>query len=250
VIEPRFFVYEHRRVDTGEVFYIGKGTWTPLKKYIRASTTSKRNIHWKRIVAKAGGFTHHILSEFVSESDALAEEIRQIEVHGRSNFGGILSNITAGGEGQSGVVMSDSTKRKISDANKGRPKPKHVRLAVSAAQIGVPNPPEQNKAHSMRMRGAGHPQFGKKQSAETIAKRVATRGDKCSGENHPFFGKTRPEHVKKALSDANSKPVWNVFTGTVYHSVDDAAYAVGKSITTVCRWLNGKRNNPTDLRYA
>lgn len=248
--DVRFFVYEHRRADTGEIFYIGKGKWTPLKRYTRAATTSKRNIHWKRIVAKAGGFTHHVVMEFLSERDALAEEVRRIELHGRSNSGGTLSNITAGGEGQSGVVMADDTKKKIAAANRGRPKPLHVRLAVSAAQRGVPNPPEQVAAHAKRMSGSGNPNFGKKNSLETIARRVATRGNKCSGESHPFFGKSRPDSVKKALSEANSRPVWNRFTGTVYHSIADAAYAAGKSVTVVSRWLNGARNNPTDLEFA
>lgn len=248
--DVRFFVYEHRRSDTGEIFYVGKGKWTPQKRYVRAATSSKRNIHWKRIVAKAGGFTHHVVAEFSSECDALSEEVRRIELYGRSNLGGILSNITAGGEGQSGVVMTEETKRKIAAANMGKPKPPHVRLAVSAAQRGVPNPPDQVAAHSRRMSGSGNPNFGKKNSPETIAKRVATRGNKCSGESHPFFGKTRPDHVIAALREANSRPVWNKFTGTVYHSVTDAAYAVGKSVAVVSRWLNGTRSNPTDLEYA
>lgn len=248
--EARFFVYEHRRLDTGEVFYVGKGKWTPLKRYIRAATTSKRNAHWKRIVAKADGFSHHVVSEHALESDALAEEVRRIASYGRSNIGGVLCNITAGGEGQSGTAMSESTKQKIAAAHRGRAKPAHVRAAVSAAQRGVPNPVEQVRAHAIRMTGAGNPNFGKKNSAETIAKRVATRGDKCSGANHPFFGKKRPESVVQKLREANSRPVVDRATGVVYPSVGDAAKAIGKAHSTVSRWLRGARLNPTSLRFT
>lgn len=248
--DVRFFVYEHRRGDTGEVFYVGKGKWTPLKRYIRASTTSRRNIHWRRIVVKAGGFTHHVVAEFAFECDALAEEVRRISEYGRSNLGGALSNITAGGEGQSGIVMSASTRQKIAAANRGRPKPASVRAAVSAAQRGVPNPPEQTKAHALRMTGPGNPNFGKKNSAETIAKRVATRGDKCSGANHPFFGKKRPESVVQKLREANSRQVVDRASGVIYRSVGDAAKAIGKADSTVSRWLRGVRHNPTSLELA
>lgn len=250
MIEARFFVYEHRRADTGEVFYVGKGKWTPLKRYIRASTTSKRNIHWKRIVAKAGGFTHHVIVEFLAEPDALADEVQRIASYGRRNIGGVLCNITAGGEGQSGIVMSEGTKQKIAAAHIGRPKPEHVKAAVSAAQRGVPNPPEQTRAHAVRMTGAGNPNFGKKNSAETIAKRVATRGNKCSGAEHPFFGKKRPESVLQKLRDANNRRVVDRATGTVYQSVGDAAKAVGKARSTVSRWLSGGRPNPTTMELA
>lgn len=250
VTDPRFFVYEHMRKDSGEVFYVGKGTWTPKKRYIRASTTSKRNVHWKRVVAKCGGFDHRIVAEFDSEDGALREEVRRIGEYGRSNFGGVLVNITSGGEGQSGVVMSSETKQKIADANRGKPKPDHVKRAVSAAQRGVSNPPEQSAKHSLRMRGEKNPNYNKKNSAETIAKRVATRGSKCSGESHPFFGKSRPAHVVQRLREANSLKVVDMATGETYQSVKCAASAFGRSESTVSRWLHGVRRNPTSLRFA
>lgn len=175
MIERTYFVYRHRRPDTGAVFYIGKGCRTALKKYIRANTTSRRNIHWCRVVEKAGGFIAEVLIDFYAEADALAYEQALIAEYGRSNYGGALCNITAGGEGQCGLVMPPEWRAKIAAAHRGRPKPEHVKRAVSAAQRGVPNPPEQVRQHALRMTGAGNPNFGKKNSPETIAKRVATR---------------------------------------------------------------------------
>lgn len=250
MIDNRFFIYVHRRSDTGEVFYVGKGTWTPLKKYVRSNATSKRNFHWKRVVAKSGGFTSEVVAEFSMEADAFNEEVRLIALYGKSNSGGILCNMTDGGEGHSGLSPSQETRTKVASALSGKPKTQHVKDSVSRAQRGVPNPEWQNKEHSIRMTGAGNPNFGTKNSKETIAKRVATRGDKCSGVNHPFFGKKRPQHVVDILREKQSRPVIDRATGARYATVGAAAAAFGKSITTVCRWLNGKRRNPTLLEYA
>jgi hypothetical protein len=249
-VTKRFFVYVHRRADTTEIFYIGKGTWTPLKRYIRASTTSHRNVHWQRIVAKACGFTHEIVGEFDDEALALAEEVRRIAEHGRANLGGMLCNITAGGEGQSGASHSVETRSKIAAALRGKPKSAHVKAAVSLAQRGVPSSPEQGRAHSLYMSGVGNPNWGKKNSPETIAKRISTRGQKCSGADHPFYGKKRPQHVIDALRAKNSRPVIDRTTGITYPSVKDAAKAIGKADTTLLRWLSGRRPNPTRLEFA
>lgn len=246
----KHFVYLHRRADSGEVFYVGKGTWTPLKKYIRASTTSRRNIHWKRIVTKCGGFTHEVIAEFDIEAEAFAEEIRLIAEYGKCNYGGLLCNITDGGEGHSGFSPTEETRSKMSAAARGKPKPDHVKAAVSAAQRGVPNPPAQVAAHSIRMTGAGNPNFGTKNSAETIAKRVATRGHKCSGADCHFYGKPQPEYIKAKLREANSRKVIDRATGTIFESITAAAAHVGRSNSVVQRWLAGKRPNKSTLRYA
>ena len=245
-----FFVYIHRRPDTGEVFYVGKGTRTKLKQYIRANTTSRRNIYWRRVVAKAGGFSVEVLADFFDEVDAFAYECELISAHGRVGVGGALCNLTDGGEGHSGLSPSEETRRKMSNAHRGRPKPDHVKRAVSLAQRGVPNPPEQGRAHSERMSGKNHPKWGKKDSPETIAKRVATRGRQCAGADCHFYGKPQPDHIKAKLREANSKKVIDRATGTLYARIADAAAAVGKSTATVSRWLTGARRNPTSLEFA
>lgn len=246
----KYFVYIHRRADCGDVFYVGKGTWTPLKKYIRASTTSRRNIHWKRIVAKCGGFTHEVVADFDVEADAFAEEIRLIAVHGKCNDGGLLCNITDGGEGHSGLSPTIETRAKMSAAHSGKLKSESVKQAVSKAQRGIPNPSWQNEEHSRKMTGSGHPKFGKKDSAETCAKRSASMTGKLAGEKHPFFGKKRPQHVIDVLRAKQSKRVFDSATGAIYATLADAAMACGRSSTTVSRWLSGHRPNPTTLRFA
>ncbi|MEX2517534.1 MAG: NUMOD3 domain-containing DNA-binding protein [Gammaproteobacteria bacterium] len=250
MIERTFFVYTHSRPDTNEVFYVGKGTRTRLKQYIRATTTVRRNIYWRRIVKKAGWFNVKIFADFFDECDAFAYERELIALYGRRVDGGTLCNLTSGGEGHAGLSPSAETRLKMSKSNRGIPKSEYVKQAVSLAQRGVPNPPEQNLAHSIRMSGPSNPNFGKKNSPETIAKRVATRGNKCSGESHPFYGKKRPQHVIDVLREKQSRAVIDNATGTIYPTVQDAATAFGKASSTISRWLHGHRRNPTSLEFA
>jgi hypothetical protein len=46
--QNKFYVYEHLKQNTGEVFYIGRGCRN------RAFQSRSRNSHWKNIVNKYG----------------------------------------------------------------------------------------------------------------------------------------------------------------------------------------------------
>jgi hypothetical protein len=59
--------------------------------------------------------------------------------------------------------------------------------------------PEVRQKISESRMGNKNPMFGKKQSKETIAKRVA----KYTGENHPYFGKKRSLESRKRMSEAH-----------------------------------------------
>lgn len=150
-----FYVYIHIRLDTGEIFYVGKGQ----KKRIRS--TKHRNLHWRRIVEKHGRSTY-IHSSWENESDAFAEEVRLIAEFRKS--GVKLVNLTEGGEGSSGMAPflgkthSAETRAKISAANKGNPGcPGYTHSAEARAKI------------SAAMKGNTH-NLGHFPSAETRAK--------------------------------------------------------------------------------
>lgn len=250
----RHYTYLHRRATDGSVFYVGKGTEkngraTPL--YSRASDHKKRNRYWVRSVAK-----HGLLVEVYAMciDDATAQELEKelIALYGKVADGGLLCNMTDGGDGHAGLSPSEETRRKVSEANKGAKRTLAQRMAVSNAQKGVKNSKEQNEAHSRRMSGAGNPWYGKNPSKETLRKRSESMKGKLAGEKHPFYGKKRP-NVAAKISGGKSyraKRVIDVLTGVVYDCASEAASAIGVSPQSLSRQLLGHRHNKTNLRFA
>lgn len=127
VDKGKFYLYRHIRLDKDEPFYIGIGTKTNKKHYTlsgeyqRAFVFHKENSIWKRIVNK----TKYSI-EILLESDDLnfikKKEEEFIKLYGRINLKtGILSNLTDGGESQSGRVgkpLSEKHKKILSDRMK------------------------------------------------------------------------------------------------------------------------------------
>lgn len=97
----KYFVYIHRRATDGRVFYVGKGC-----RY-RHKSTWNRSAHWHNIVNKHG-YTIEIVENGMTEKDAFALEIDLIAKY--KDHG--LCNRTIGGEGASGVIVSEETKAK------------------------------------------------------------------------------------------------------------------------------------------
>jgi hypothetical protein len=116
-------VYQHRRLDTSVVFYIGIG-----KNKKRAYSYYNRNRHWRNIVKKAG-YNIEILSENVSWEEACAQEKLLIKQLGRCDLGlGALVNQTDGGDGGMNPSVEARQKRSTSlignkngKGNKGKP---------------------------------------------------------------------------------------------------------------------------------
>jgi len=141
-----FYVYEHWRLDRDECFYVGKGTGR------RAYTRRGRNIHWKNIVAKlehsGSGYEVRLVATGLNEQEAFALEKERVSFW-RPLVD--LANKTEGGDGVSGLLMSEEARRKISEKAKGRPGVKSMlgkkhseatRAKMSAAHKGRPKSPE------------------------------------------------------------------------------------------------------------
>jgi len=153
-----FYVYEHWRTDRDECFYVGKG------KGRRAYILRDRNSHHRGIVAKLirMGFAVEIR---IVASGLIEDEAFQVErdriAFWRSS-GVDITNVTDGGDGVSGLKMSDESKKKMSDAKKGKPGratmlgKKHsdeTRAKMSAAQKGVKKSPEHAAKVGARHKG-------------------------------------------------------------------------------------------------
>ena len=107
----KFYVYEHIRLDTNEVFYVGKGTGRRAYE----SKGDRRSEHWKRVHNKAGSSVK-LLIENVDEELAFLIEIERIDQLKRLNAP--LVNISIGGEGNSGYKHSEDAKNRISESRK------------------------------------------------------------------------------------------------------------------------------------
>ena len=120
------YVYIHFTKDELKPFYIGKGIGN------RRNKTNSRNRWWKFVVAKHG-FVSDILKEFDTNEDALVYEVETIKFFREEGFN--LVNIPDGGEGSSGMLASEETKRKIGEHSRrfprGQAKPKYKIVATN-----------------------------------------------------------------------------------------------------------------------
>jgi hypothetical protein len=111
-------VYQHRRLDTNEIFYIGIG-----KDEKRAYAKDKRNIHWKRIINKTD-YEIEITHRDIIWEEACSIEKYLISFWGRKDLGqGTLVNLTDGGEGIVGQIFSNESRKKMSESTKGDKNP-------------------------------------------------------------------------------------------------------------------------------
>lgn len=197
-----FYVYEHLRADTGEVFYVGKGSGH------RARCRQGRNPYW-RAVANKHGYVTRIVMSADDEDLAFLAEMELIDKHRR--MGVRLTNLTDGGEGMSGFKMPPDAIERRAAKQKGQKRP-----SVSALLSGVPKSAEHRRKLSESRRGVrasdaakaalsraskGRPSSmrGKKHSEEAKAKISAA----ISGENNPFFGKTHTAEAIEKIRAAN-----------------------------------------------
>ena len=101
-------VYKHIRKDTNEVFYIGIG-----KSEKRAYDMKHARSEFHQNISKRG-VKVEIVEEGLTWDAACNKERELIELYGRRDKGlGPLVNMTDGGDGGHGMIVSDETKEKI-----------------------------------------------------------------------------------------------------------------------------------------
>jgi len=194
-----FYVYEHIRLDTNTVFYVGKG------KGRRCFESRRRNQYWHNVVNKAGGFDSRVVCEDQSEELILLAEMEKIDQ--LRTLGVTLVNLTDGGEGitglkhseeskqlmsqklkgkshkhtpesiekirqaNTGVVFSDERKEKLRQKALGRKMPPHVREALSEKMKSFKHL-EETKEHLRQVN------LGRKHTPEALAKMSAWQKDR------------------------------------------------------------------------
>lgn len=127
--QNKYCVYVHRKQTDGSVFYVGKGT--PK----RARSMRGRSAYWTRIADKYGRDVEFVCSG-MNEPDAFELERFLIAEIGRDN----LCNLTDGGEGASGLRMSQANKDRLSALFKGIPpsdKTKKAAMIKNSKPVGT-----------------------------------------------------------------------------------------------------------------
>lgn len=188
----KFDYYVYALVDprNGAPFYIGKGRGRRSKAHAWGCT---RGVNpWKdNIIDKVAreGFEIDVVffSNNLSEEDAFITEKVMIRMHGFKKSGGLLVNLSNGGEGQSGYHHTFETKRKISEKVRGtkngfygRSHSEESRLEIGAAHRGKTISEEQREEISKFQRGRKRTKEHRKRISEALK------------------GKTKsPEHARK-----------------------------------------------------
>ena len=141
-----FYTYAFLREDRTP-YYIGKGTGRRIYSTQRKIKPPKDK---SRII---------FLKKNLTEEESFRHEIYMIAVFGRKDLGtGILRNETDGGEGSSGAIISDETRKKMS----GRIPSEETRKKMSKAHKGKTISEEHRKKMSEAMEGEKNPNFAKK----------------------------------------------------------------------------------------
>src|SRR5436190_19950858 len=115
-------VYQHRRLDTNELFYIGVELDTHKKKAIgkRSKEKFNRSQFWKNITNNIS-YEIEILFDNITNEEAFQIEEYLIRYYGRRDLKlGPLVNLTFGGEGTFGFVYNEETRKKMSLSQIGK----------------------------------------------------------------------------------------------------------------------------------
>lgn len=127
----RFYTYAYLR-EEGTPYYVGKGQGRRIFQSVGKPCNIPKDK--SRII---------YLKKNLLESDAFIHEVYMIAVFGRKDLGtGILYNKSDGGEGPSGMVITEELRKKMSDERRGKKKPKQ----------------------SENMKGEKNPMYGKKRT--------------------------------------------------------------------------------------
>ena len=142
-------VYRHRRLDNNEIFYVGIAI-IPSRPYDKKG----RNKIWKNIVSKTDYVVEIVAIVNSWENACELEELLILE-YGRKDMGiGNLANLTNGGDGRFGSIVSIETKNKMSIARLGKKRDKDIGLKISLNKKG--------KKHSLEGRLKKVQALGKK----------------------------------------------------------------------------------------
>ena len=210
----KYYTYAYLR-ENGAPYYIGKG-----KEY--RINSNQRNIKPPRDKSKI-----IFLKQNLTEEEAFKHEIYMIAVFGRKDLGtGILHNRTNGGDGVSGRILSEETKKKIGEANK---------ISLKGKKIPEDVKRKSSNTWKEKLKNNPRPMTYYAENLKKMAER--NRTDKEKHKRHSEIMKGRPS--------SNRKPI--LYNGKIYASMTETMKK-----TNLSRYLilknGGKFINKKDIK--
>jgi len=189
----RVYTYAYLRKDRTP-YYIGKGQGDRVYKKGKGQVKPPKDK--SRII---------FLKQNLTEEEAFRHEKYMIAVFGRKDLGtGILHNRTNGGEGVSGLLVSEETRKKLSEMRVGEKNPNYgkemsekQKQKISEKRKGTKLTEEHKDKIRQRMIGNTW-NVGKKLSDETKRK----VGEAQKGNQH-MKGRKYSEETRKKMSEAH-----------------------------------------------
>lgn len=237
------FVYCHRNKLNGKR-YIGKtnnissrwGNNGNAYMYGRGKNTIFANA-----ILKYGwnNFEHIILENGLTDKEACEREMFYIELYKTNidKYGTHYGyNMTSGGEGAAGRVISDETREKLRQSHIGFVVSEEIKQKISASLKGRDTLSREARANlgyhnSIVLSGRKLPP----ERVESIRQVSKERG----------FSELALRHA----IDANTKPVINIDTGEIFSSMKSACEKYGVSATHLSAVCRGRRNTVKGCRW-
>lgn len=188
-------------------FYVGKGQGDRAGSHLTWYSNTKHNPHKSAKIQKIRdqGLEPVVLlwQTDLSEELAFELEIKLISKFGRKGLDplGILTNITAGGQGLAGHHFSETHKENLSKSLTGRKRSEETRQRIrDAAKNRKPISDEVRRKMSETRRGKGtgtnNPMYGRTGDQHPNYGKAGNVGDK-----NGMFGKNHSEETKKKISE-------------------------------------------------
>lgn len=223
-----YTVYKHT-TPSGKV-YIGITGKKPEKRW-QSGSGYKQNKHFYSAILKYGweNIEHEIVENDLTKQQACELEIELIAKYDATDPRNGYNNSTGGECIAVGVRPSAETRRKLSEAQKGKHRSPETRRKMSEAR-----------------KGSNSPWYGEHLSAEHRRKiSEAEKGRLFSPETRRKISEAKKGHMvsseaRQKMSEAKRRPVVCVDTGEKYTSITEAATAIGVKVNSVSAVLHGR----------
>lgn len=206
-----YSVYKHENIKDGKI-YIGLTRRPPHKRWGRHGYNYRENDHFYTAIKKYGwneGFTHEIMFDNLSKSEAEEKEVELIAFYDSTNQN---CGYNKDKGGQTAGKMTEETKKKISKANTGKRRTLEQKKHMSEVAKNMTD------EHKQKMSEA------RKGVLPWNANLILS------------------EDQKDKMKGGTYKPILCVETGVVYKSMSYAYRILGIQVSNLSKACNGERH--------